>query len=188
MTDQELNSLIADLIVAQQKTDEQLKSLHEKLDHISVMLSGICDVTNAFFDEEEEAIDKFFYNSLVKSPCLGSISFAPPSDSISMNTQYRNGNIKKNYDLLMISDSENAIAIIETRFKADESDLEILEHKMRGFKELSPSYQNYKLYGAIAAFYISDEAKREALKRGFFVLQRNGELLHTDCAENLLVL
>jgi hypothetical protein len=44
------------------------------------------------------------------------------------------------------------------------------------------------LYGAIASFHINDDAKEQALQRGFFVLQRSGKIVQTDCAENLFVL
>ncbi len=39
---------------------------------------------------------------------------------------------------------------------------------MRNFKKLFPVYQNYRLYGALAAFHLNEEAKQEALERGFF--------------------
>ena len=35
---------------------------------------------------------------------------------------------------------------------------------------------------------IMNEAKHQALKHGFFVLQRSGKLIHTDDAEQLIVL
>jgi hypothetical protein len=59
---------------------------------------------------------------------------------------------------------------------------------MKNFKKLFPVYEKYKLYGAIASFHINEDAKSEALNRGFFVLQRNGNVLQTDTAENLMVL
>jgi hypothetical protein len=70
----------------------------------------------------------------------------------------------------------------------DENDLDMLERKMRNFKKLFPVYKNYKLYGAIASFHINNDAKSKALERGFFVMQRSGKVVHTDCSENLMVL
>ena len=37
------------------------------------------------------------------------------------------------------------------------------------------------MYGALAAFHMNDDAKEEVLKRGYFALQRNGDLM---CSEN----
>ena len=80
------------------------------------------------------------------------------------------------------------VGIIEVKYKAHEKDLDKLERKMKNFKTLFPVYKDYKLYGAIASFHLYDEAIEEALERGFFVLQRSGTVLQTDCGENLLVL
>ena len=69
-----------------------------------------------------------------------------------------------------------------------ENDLGKLERKMRNFKTLFPWFNDYKLYGAIASFHINEDAKKDALERGFFVLQRKGEVVQTDCSEHLMVL
>ncbi len=100
--------------------------------------------------------------------------------------QKHRGDIQEEYDLVMTNGV--AVGIVEVKYKAHQNDLDKLERKMRHFKKLFPIYNAYKLYGAIASFHINDEAKREALERGFFVLQRSGELVHTDCSENLMVL
>ena len=78
--------------------------------------------------------------------------------------------------------------IVEVKYKAHENDLDKLDRKMKNFKKLFPIYQNFKQYGAIASFHINDDAKKEALKRGYFVLQRSGDLVHTESAEHLTVL
>jgi hypothetical protein len=48
--------------------------------------------------------------------------------------------------------------------------------------------EHYKKYGAIAFFHINDAAKKEALRRGYFVLQRSGDLVHTESSEHLTVM
>jgi len=82
----------------------------------------------------------------------------------------------------------DAIGIVEVKYKAHENDLEKLERKMHNFKKLFPIYANFKLYGAIASFHFYDKAKQTALESGFFVLQRSGNVIHTDCGQNLRVM
>ncbi|MCF7999935.1 MAG: hypothetical protein QX195_05625 [Methylococcaceae bacterium] len=84
--------------------------------------------------------------------------------------------------------NDNAIGIIEVKYKAHEKDLDKLERKMRNFKTLYPIYANYKLYGAITAFHSYEDAKKTALERGLFVLQRKRKIVTTKSADNLLVL
>jgi hypothetical protein len=214
MTDDELKSLVASLAVAQKVTDEQIaslavdsKSLHEaqkatdeqiklnaiaqkttdeqmrrndkmlteKLDRMGITLGN---VTNNQGDVAEE----FFFQSLIKDNHLGSIHF----DDVVKNMEKHRGQIQEEYDLVMTNG--DAIGIVEVKYKAHENDLDKLDRKMRNFKKLFPIYQNYKQYGAIASFHINDTAKKEALKRGYFVLQRSGDLVHTESSKHLTVL
>ena len=189
MTDDELKALVASLAVAQEKTDEQMnrtaeqmkrtdeqmKRTDEKLERIGIQVGNISN-------NQGDVAEEFFFNSLVKNAHLGSIHF----EDITMNMKKHRGQIQEEYDLVMTNG--DAVGIIEVKYKVHEKDLDKLERKMRHFKKLFPIYNAYKLYGAIASFHINDEAKQQALERGFFVLQRSGELVHTDCAKNLLVL
>ena len=200
MTDDELKALVASLAIAQKATDEQMKlnaiaqkatdeqmkrtdeqikrndkMLTEKLDRIGITLGN---VTNNQGDVAEE----FFFQSLIKDNHLGSIHF----DDVVKNMEKHRGQIQEEYDLVMTNG--DAIGIVEVKYKAHENDLDKLDRKMRNFKKLFPIYQNYKQYGAIASFHINDAAKKEALKRGYFVLQRSGDLVHTESSEHLTVL
>ena len=163
------------LQVAQQKTDEQLKETDRKLQKVSDMLGGIGQ-------NQGDVAEEFFFNSLVDDPHLGGIHF----DDISKNESKQRGKLQEEYDIVMTNG--NAIGIVEVKYKAHENDLSKLERKMRNFKTLFPWFNDYKLYGAIASFHINDDAKKEALERGFFVLQRKGEVVQTDCSEHLMVL
>jgi hypothetical protein len=163
------------LQVAQQKTDEQLKETDRKLQKVSDMLGGIGQ-------NQGDVAEEFFFNSLVDDPHLGGIHF----DDISKNESKQRGKLQEEFDIVMTNG--NAIGIVEVKYKAHENDLGKLERKMRNFKTLFPWFNNYKLYGAIASFHINDDAKKEALERGFFVLQRKGEVVQTDCSEHLMVL
>lgn len=196
MTDDELKALVASLAVDSQalreaqkqtdlqmkqtdlqmkRTDEQMKRTDEKLERIGIHVGNISK-------NQGDIAEEFFFNSLINEAHLGPIAF----EDIMMNFQKHRGNIQEEYDLVMTNG--DAIGIIEVKYKAHENDLDKLERKMRHFKQLFPVYKTYKLYGAIASFHINEDAKREALKRGFFVLQRSGKVMHTDCGEKLMVL
>jgi hypothetical protein len=182
MTDEELKELVASLAVgqrelqkAQKETDEQMRKTDEKLNRIGDMVDGIGK--NQGFVAEE-----FFFNSLLDDPHLGGIHF----DDIAKSQFKHRGKVQEEYDIVMTNG--NAVGIIEVKYKAHEKDLDKLERKMKNFKTLFPVYKDYKLYGAIASFHLYDEAIEKALDRGFFVLQRSGNVVQTDCGQNLLVM
>jgi hypothetical protein len=182
MTNDELKELVASLAVdsknlheAQRKTDEQIAETNATLKRIGVDFGNM--KKNQGFVAEE-----FFFNSLLDDPHLGGIHF----DDITKSQFKHRGNVQEEYDIVMTNG--DAIGIVEVKYKAHEKDLEKLERKMRNFKTLFPVYKDYKLYGAIASFHFYDKAKEEALNQGYFVLQRSGKVMQTDCGENLLVL
>jgi Holliday junction resolvase-like predicted endonuclease len=182
MTDDELKALVASLAVdsknmheAQKATDEQMKRTDEKLERIGINLGNIGK-------NQGDVAEEFFFQSLIKDNHLGKIHF----DDVVKNMEKHRGQIQEEYDLVMTNG--DAIAVVEVKYKAHKNDLDKLDRKMKNFKKLFPIYQAFKQYGAIAAFHINDDAKEEALRRGYFVLQRSGDLVHTESGEHLTVL
>jgi hypothetical protein len=201
MTDEELKALVASLAVSQQQTDEQMKRTDEKLERIGIHWENLMrsqrdtDEQMKRTDEKLERIgihlgnithnqgdvaEEFFFNSLASEPRLGRICF----DDITKNMQKHRGNIQEEFDLFLTNGE--AIAIVEVKYKAHTNDLKKLDRKMSHFKLLFPIYKDYKLYGALASFYINDDTKKEALERGYFVLQRSGNLIHIECPTSQL--
>jgi hypothetical protein len=160
-------------------TDEQIKRndkmLTEKLERMGITLGNIGK-------NQGDVAEEFFFQSLIKDNHLGKIRF----DDVVKNMEKHRGKIQEEYDLVMTNG--NAIAVVEVKYKAHTQDLDKLDRKMKHFKQLFPIYQAFKQYGAIAAFHINDDAKEEALRRGYFVLQRSGDLVHTESGEHLTVL
>ncbi len=196
MTDDELKALVASLAVdskniheaqkvtdeqmklnavAQKETAEQMRRTDEKLERIGITLGNVTR-------NQGDVAEEFFLQSLLKDNHLGSIHF----DDVVKNMEKHRGQIQEEYDLVMTNG--DAIGIVEVKYKAHTNDLDKLDRKMKHFKQLFPIYQNYKQYGAIASFHINDDAKKEALRRGYFVLQRSGDLVHTESSEHLTVL
>ena len=149
--------------------------LTDKLNRMGITLGN---VTNNQGDVAEE----FFLNSLLKDNRLGNIYF----DDVVKNMEKHRGQMQEEFDLVLTNG--NVIGLVEVKYKAHENDLKKLDRKMQNFKKLFPIYQNYKQYGAIATFHINDDAKKAALSRGYFVLQRSGDLVHTESGSHLTVL
>ncbi len=156
------------------RTDERMKRTDEKLERIGISLGNIGQ-------NQGDVAEEFFFQSLIKDNHLGKIRF----DDVVKNMEKHRGNIQEEYDLVMTNG--DAIGIVEVKYKVHENDLDKLDRKMKHFKQLFPIYQSFKQYGAIAAFHINDDAKEEALRRGYFVLQRSGDLVHTESGEHLTV-
>lgn len=189
MADDELKALVASLAVAQKRTDEpikatdaQMKRTDQKLERIGAKLDKLGELYGNIGKNQGDVAEEFFFNSLANDTYLGDIHF----DDIEKNNHKRRGKTEEEYDIIMTNG--DAIGIVEVKYKAHENDLDKLDRKMKHFKQLFPIYKNYKQYGAIASFHINDDAEQEALRRGYFVLLRCGDLVHTESGDHLTVL
>ncbi|BCG64663.1 MAG: hypothetical protein methR_P2454 [Methyloprofundus sp.] len=189
MTDDELKELVASLAIAQRETDaqikltseqmkltdEQMKRTDAKLERMGIMLGNISA-------NQGDVAEDFFYQSLIKDNRLGPITF----DEITKNMGMHKGNVQEEYDLIMANG--DAVAIVEVKYRAHVNDVKKLERKFHNFKKLFPIYKDYKLYGALAAFHMNDDAKKEVLRKGYFALQRTGDVICSENSEYLQVL
>jgi len=181
MTDDELKALVAGLAVSQQetavqmkKTDEQMKKTDEKLKSIGIQLGNMSK-------NQGDVAEEFFYNSLIDNLQLGDLQF----DDITKNMEKHRGQIQEEYDLFL--SNGDAIAVIEVKYKAHINDLNKLDRKIANFKRLFPIYKQYKLYGGLASFHINDDTKDAILERGYFMLQRKGDMIKTVTSEILKI-
>jgi hypothetical protein len=170
------------LQAAQKETDSKFKETDLKFKATDRKFEKLSELLGSIGNNQGDVAEEFFFNSLVDNAHLGAIHF----DDVAANMKKHKGKIQEEYDLVMTKGE--AVGIIEVKYKAHQNDVDKLERKMRHFKILFPWFKDYKIYGALAAFNVNDVAKKEALDRGFFVLQRKGDVLQTDCGEHLMVL
>ncbi len=174
ITDEQLKQTSIELKQMGIITDEQLKQTDEKLKRIGIMTANIGK-------NQGDIAEEFFYHSLIKDNHLGSLKF----DDITKNMEKHRGKIQEEYDLFLTNG--DSIAVVEVKYKAHSKDIDKLDRKISNFKKLFPIYKDYKLYGALAAFHINDDTKEETLNRGYFALQRSGDLICTESSGNLKV-
>ena len=158
----------------QKETAIQMKETDRKLDKIAKMIGGVSK-------SQGDVAEDFFYNSFIKDTHLGNLSF----DDITKNMFKHRGNIQEEYDIFLTNG--DSIAIVEVKYKAHLNDIKKLERKFNNFKKLFPIYKEYKLYRALASFYMNQDTKNELLEQGFFVVERHGDLIKTENSDYLKV-
>ena len=121
---------------------------------------------------ETDVAEEYFVNSLKEKLQIGSMQF----DYLIHNYMIYGKNITDEYDILLINGK--SVAIIEVKYKVHPDDIEKIPKKVKNLKKL-PQYSGYTVYAGIAGFHISEKAKKQALKKGYFVLQRKGDIIET---------
>ena len=180
MSDEELKDLIASLAVsqaktgaqiqelknAQLKTDAQMAKTDAKLDKVGKMLGGISN-------NQGDVTEEYFVNSLKNRLKLGDINFDFLVKNFKAQTAKK---ILAEYDILLVNG--NSVAIVEVKQKVHLNDLAKLPEKIESLKNL-PQYDNYEVYAGVAGFFVPDEVIKQAQERGYFVLQRKGDVVVT---------
>ena len=84
--------------------------------------------------------------------------------------------IRDEFDILLVNG--NTVAIIEVKYKVHINDIEKLPQKIKHIK-MMPQYKSYKVYAGLAGFYIPDEVIDTLKDRGYFALQRKGDIIES---------
>ena len=118
--------------------------------------------------------EEFFINSISPTLKIGGIQY----DQLHKNWHKKTKKAEGEFDIVLINGKD--IAIIETKYKAHENDLDdLINKKHTNFKKLYPQYDNYTHHLGLASFYINDDTKEKALNNNVMILQRKGDLIET---------
>jgi len=181
MTDQELKELVSSLAIAQAKTDEQLKKTDEQLKKTDEELRNIFKKTDERLDRvakqlgsiaknQGDVAEEYFVNSLKESLRIGNLDFDLLLENVGLKTK----KINDEFDILLVNGE--SVALIEVKYKVHPNDLDRLPKKIEHLK-LMPQYRNYNIYAGVAGFFVPSDVIEEAEKRGYFVLQRKGDVI-----------
>ena len=118
--------------------------------------------------------EEFFINSISPTLRVGEIQY----DELYKNLYKKTKKAEGEFDILLVNGTE--LALIETKYKAHENDVDdLINKKYNNFKKLYPEYKDYNHHLGLASFFISDETKEKALNNNVMILQRKGEVLET---------
>ena len=180
MTDKELKELvfgladsIRELRKAQKETDEQMKKTDEQMKRTDEKLDKVSKLVGSLANNQGDVAEEYFINSLFSKPEILGIKF----DKVLPNLSTRKDNTEDEYDIVLINGK--SVAIVEVKYKVHENDIKKLDKKIKTFRELFPEYSHLKLYAGIAGFKVYHDAKEYAKEKGYFVLQRKGDVIET---------
>jgi len=190
MSNQELRDLVASLATSQAKTDEQLRKTDEQLrktdeqlkeserlrreseEDFNRRIKKLEKLVGNIGNNQGDVAEEYFINSLKEKLKIAHIDF----DYLIPNYVIEGKGVRDEFDILLVNGS--SVAIVEVKYKVHPGDLEALPRKIENLKRL-PQYKDYAIYAGIAGFYVPNDVIEEAKKRGFFVLQRKGDVIQS---------
>jgi len=181
ITTQDLAQAILELKLSQAETDEQMKRTDEQMKKTDEKLERMGITLGNTLNNQGDVAEEFFINSISPTLKVAGIQY----DQLHKNWHKRTKKAEGEFDIVLINGKD--IAIIETKYKAHENDLDdLINKKHKNFKKLYPQYDDYTHHLGLASFYINDDTKEKALNNNVMILQRKGELVETFLPNNTI--
>jgi hypothetical protein len=145
-----------------QATELQLQKTARKLDSIGEMVGGISN-------NQGDVAEEFFIRGFQQTMTLDNLHF----DRLLKYYSIGHKRLTDEFDIVLVNGK--IVVVIEVKYKVHQNDIKkMIEKKLPNFRTLASTYNNHKLYGAIAGFSIPDDVIKEADQAGLFVLGRSG--------------
>ena len=169
---EQLEGMMANLILSQQETREQMKEtdkmfrerdkeLSEKIDKLSKLYGGVSN-------NSKDVAEEFFFRGLENRNEIFGIEY----EHIDTMTRHK-GKLQGQFDIVLYNGDK--IIVIEVKYKLHPSDVDdFYTRKLPNFRALYPEYNNKKIIGGVAALSIPTESLEKAIAYGFLVLTQSG--------------
>jgi len=147
----------------QEETDRIVKENAKTMRELQKTVGGWANNHGSFAEE-------YFFNSFEKGQ---QNFFGKKFDMIEKKVKAVWKNIQDEYDIVLYND--DAIAIVEVKFKAHVNDIDTVLKKAETFKILYPYYKDYKIYLGLASLSFYPELEQECINEGIAIIKQVGD-------------
>jgi chromosome segregation ATPase len=162
-TEEQLNRRFAETNAQLAKTDAQLAKTDKQLKRLSDMLGGTVN-------NQGQAVEEFFYSSLLKQLRIGDMKF----DAIYRNLGGQAEGVQDEFDIILAN--RTTVAVFEVKTKAHVNFVDtMLRRKIPNFRKVLPNFKEHKIYAGIASLVTYEELIAEVQQYGLFLLTQQGD-------------
>jgi len=151
----ETDRLLKNLIAAAEKSDKMFKEIKKEM-------GGIANSNGEFAEE-------YFENIFCRDLTFAGMHFHEIIRRKRLDDRKRNDE----FDLIMLN-QKNAV-IVETKYKAHESDIDEVIKKVESFRYWYPEHKDHKIYLCLASLRFEDNIIGKARKKGIAIIQQLGD-------------
>jgi predicted RNase H-like nuclease (RuvC/YqgF family) len=148
------------------ETDKQLKESIEKRDKL---FKDLKKEIGGIANSNGEFAEKYFENVFCRNMTFAGMHFHDMIIRKRLDDRKR----RDEFDIIMLN--ENNAVIVETKYKAHESDIEELIQKAESFRYWYPEHKDHNVYLCLASLRFEDNIIGKARKKGIAVCQQLGD-------------
>ena len=166
---EKIRKLLNDSIAA---SDKRQAMLDERFNELSKQIGGISNSNGEFAEE-------YFENVYCRDMTFAGMHF----HEIIKRKRFEDRKRKDEFDIIMLNE-KNAV-IVESKYKAKESDIDKVIKKASSFRYWYPEHKNHKIYLCLASLRFEDNIIGKARKKGVAIIQQLGDKTEVN-DENLI--
>ena len=155
-----------------QETDRRFKELDKKMEKSSLEWQEIKKELGGIGKTNGEIAEEYFYSALKGSMKVAAMEF----EYIDRNIHRKRKNTEAEYDIVMYNNQKVLVVEVKHNFRLPFLQ-SFYQEKLRKFKILYPEYQQYRVFGAIAAMTFGKDVKETAARFGFYILTQHNDKL-----------
>jgi hypothetical protein len=167
---EETDKQIDKLHKSQGITSTQIDKLHKSQGITSTQIDNLHKSVGSITNNYGSFAEEYFFNSFEKGQ---QNFFGKKFDKISRSLELVWKNLTDEYDIVLYND--DAVAIIEIKFKAHLNDIDTVLKKADTFRILSPNYKDFKIYLGLASMSFYPALENRCIESGIAIIKQVGD-------------
>jgi len=161
---------IKELQKSQSVISQDIVNFQKSLGITSTQIDNLHKTVGGWANSHGSFAEEYFFNSFEKGE---QNFFGKKFDEIEKNVKNNWNGLRDEYDIVLYND--NAIAIIEVKYKAHINDIPTVLKKAETFKILYPYYKDYKIYLGLASMAFYPELEQKCIESGIAIIKQVGD-------------
>ena len=147
------------------ETSKQMAKTDKQISRLEKQVGGIANNNGAFAEE-------YFVNSLRKGK---KILFGEKFDKLIKSVTMLDDKNRTRGELDMLLINGKAVAILETKYRVRENNIDHALKKVKIFRDRFPEYANHKLYLGIASMVFDANVEEKCIENGIAIIKQVGD-------------
>jgi len=161
---------IANLQKSQSITSTDIVNFQKSQSITSTQIDNLHKTVGGWGNSFGSFAEEYFFNSFERGE---QNFFGKKFDEIGRNLKLFWQGLTDEYDIVLYNN--DAVAIIEVKFKAAENDIPQVLKKAETFKILSPNYKDCKIYLGLASMTFSPALEDKCIESGIAIIKQVGD-------------
>ena len=154
----------------QEETREQMKETDRRMQETDRRMKELQKTVGGWANNHGSFAEEYFFNSFEKGK---KNFFGKKFDEIEKGVKNTWKGVRDEYDIVLYND--DAVAIVEVKYKAYINDISSVLKKAETFRILFPNYKDYKIYLGLASMAFYPELEQECINEGIAVIKQVGD-------------